>query len=293
MQANAVKRYKRVLEYSNLQFEHYLEAMQEIIDTHLLDIACQTVALEQWRQERGGDPATDDPLELQEAKLDELQQAVVSSKMQDLCQEWAMMHATKSANISSYESIAMETHQERLKLLWKLTAAVFGGLTLIVPMLIMVLHPSLLTVTTTTSVFVLVISVLLVFVMKGSEPKDVVTATVAYAAVLVVFVGASGSCGGTGSTSNASRNSTSTNSMSSGKIGGIVAGSIVGTFLLMIAILASWLLNASRLPGVPIPIPGVENPRRNEEGEVMSLYDISKAKEAERRKRMVRFKVEV
>lgn len=147
--------------------------------------------------------------------------------------------------------------------------AVFGGLALIVPMLIMVLHPGLITVTTTTSVFVLVVSVLLAAVMKDAEPKDVVAAMAAYAAVLVVFVGSggggSGGGGSGGSTSNGSENSSS---MSNGKVGAIVAGSIVGTLLLMIAPLILWIFIAIRIPGLPIPLPGVENPHTSQ----LSIY---------------------
>jgi len=68
--------------------------------------------------------------------------------------------------------------------------ALFGGLALIVPMLIMTLHPGRVTSLTTTSVFVVAVAVILAYYMENAESKDVVSATTAYAAVLVVFIGA-------------------------------------------------------------------------------------------------------
>lgn len=67
--------------------------------------------------------------------------------------------------------------------------AVIGGLWLIVPMLIMTLHPSKLTSLLTTSLFVIAAGLALGWFMDGAEPKDIVSTTAAYAAVLVVFVG--------------------------------------------------------------------------------------------------------
>lgn len=76
-----------------------------------------------------------------------------------------------------------------LKLLARLCMAYFGGLILIAPMLIMRLHPTLLTVVLTTSVFIVVVGIALAVAMTDADPKDVLGATAAYAAVLVVFVG--------------------------------------------------------------------------------------------------------
>jgi VIT1/CCC1 family predicted Fe2+/Mn2+ transporter len=64
-----------------------------------------------------------------------------------------------------------------------------GGFALLVPMLIMTLHSSKVTSLVTTSVFVLAGAVSLAWFMDTAEPKDTIGATVAYAAVLVVFVG--------------------------------------------------------------------------------------------------------
>jgi hypothetical protein len=71
----------------------------------------------------------------------------------------------------------------------RLIMALFGGLALIVPMLIMTLHRSKLTSLLTTSVFVLGLAVVLAWIMDTADPKDIIGATAAYAAVLVVFVG--------------------------------------------------------------------------------------------------------
>ena len=59
-------------------------------------------------------------------------------------------------------------------------------------MLIMVLHKTLVTTLLTTSLFVLAVSLTLALFMQDAERKDIIGATAAYAAVLVVFVGTSG-----------------------------------------------------------------------------------------------------
>jgi len=73
----------------------------------------------------------------------------------------------------------------------RLAMALFGGLALIVPMLIMSLHQSRLTALVTTSVFVIAVGAILAWWMDDAQDKDIVAATAAYAAVLVVFVGVS------------------------------------------------------------------------------------------------------
>ena len=67
--------------------------------------------------------------------------------------------------------------------------ALFGGVVVVVPMLIMALHRTLLTTLLTTSTFVLAVGLILAWSMNGSKPQDILTATAAYAAILVVFVG--------------------------------------------------------------------------------------------------------
>lgn len=74
----------------------------------------------------------------------------------------------------------------------KVLMAVTGGAFLIVPMLIMVLHPSMLTSLITTSVFVFTFGLAISLSPFLDRPFDVLSATAAYAAVLVVFIGTGG-----------------------------------------------------------------------------------------------------
>jgi predicted neutral ceramidase superfamily lipid hydrolase len=73
----------------------------------------------------------------------------------------------------------------------RLFMAAFGGAALIAPMLIMTLHPTKVTNLVMASAFVMVVAVLLAYVMTEATPQDIIGATAAYAAVLVVFVGSS------------------------------------------------------------------------------------------------------
>jgi hypothetical protein len=82
---------------------------------------------------------------------------------------------------------AIDTEEDAF-LKW-LKISLFGGFVLVVLMLIMTLHPTLLTVLLTTSVFVFAVAVIIAVQMKTAEDKDVLGTTAAYAAVLVVFVG--------------------------------------------------------------------------------------------------------
>ncbi|KAF6798249.1 hypothetical protein CSOJ01_12719 [Colletotrichum sojae] len=72
----------------------------------------------------------------------------------------------------------------------RLGAALVGGLSLITPMLIMSLDPSLKKSLITTSVFILVFGFVLAW-RTSMQAGDVLTATATYAAVLVVFTGVS------------------------------------------------------------------------------------------------------
>jgi hypothetical protein len=67
--------------------------------------------------------------------------------------------------------------------------AAFGGFAVIAPMLIMSLHPTRLTQLLTASLFVVSVALILAWLMNDAERKDMIAATAAYAAVLVVFVG--------------------------------------------------------------------------------------------------------
>lgn len=74
----------------------------------------------------------------------------------------------------------------------RIIMAVGGGLALIAPMLIMTLHPTKLTRLLTSSCFIIAVAVALAAFMDTAEPKDIIASTAAYAAVLVIFVGAAG-----------------------------------------------------------------------------------------------------
>ena len=83
-------------------------------------------------------------------------------------------------------------HAKTEAFLGRLAAAVLSGLALIGPMLIMKLAGGLLVQLVVASVCVLLLGGVLSF-LEEMDKKDVVAATAAYAAVLVVFVGTSSS----------------------------------------------------------------------------------------------------
>jgi len=68
--------------------------------------------------------------------------------------------------------------------------ALVGGMALLIPMLIMVLHKDLLTTLLTVSVAIIIFSVLIA-IYSHQTTSEILTLTAAYAAVLVVFVGTS------------------------------------------------------------------------------------------------------
>lgn len=72
----------------------------------------------------------------------------------------------------------------------KVAMAVVGGAFLIAPMLVMVLHPGLVTSLVTTSACVFAFGLVMAIFLKA--PFDVLSATAAYAAVMVVFIGTGG-----------------------------------------------------------------------------------------------------
>ncbi|KAF1953596.1 hypothetical protein CC80DRAFT_537459 [Byssothecium circinans] len=73
---------------------------------------------------------------------------------------------------------------------WKrLVIALFGGITLVGPMLIMELHKDQATALATTSVAVILFAICIA-TFSNARPEIIVSAVAAYAAVLVVFVGA-------------------------------------------------------------------------------------------------------
>ncbi|CZR65048.1 uncharacterized protein PAC_14948 [Phialocephala subalpina] len=73
----------------------------------------------------------------------------------------------------------------------RLWMGIFGGVTLITPMLIMVLHRSLNTSLIVSSISTVLFALALALAARSLRGMDVLAATAAYAAVLVVFVGTS------------------------------------------------------------------------------------------------------
>lgn len=69
--------------------------------------------------------------------------------------------------------------------------ALFGGIALIVPTVIMAKHPSTNFSLVTTAVATVLFALVLAFGARDSTGKDVLAATAAYTAVLVVFIGTS------------------------------------------------------------------------------------------------------
>ncbi|KAB8290705.1 hypothetical protein EYC80_008345 [Monilinia laxa] len=83
-------------------------------------------------------------------------------------------------------------HNERRKGFFdRLGMGIFSEIALVAPMLLMVLHHDLNTSITTASVATILFVLLLAIGGEGLAGKDVLAATAAYAAVLVVFVGTS------------------------------------------------------------------------------------------------------
>ncbi|CAL8577902.1 hypothetical protein XPA_003712 [Xanthoria parietina] len=87
-----------------------------------------------------------------------------------------------------YKSQRRDRVARRLGMRNRLIAAVFGGLSLIVPMLIMAIHPSHVKTLVTSSVAVLLFAVGLAW-KSTAKIETLLATTAAYAAVMVVFVG--------------------------------------------------------------------------------------------------------
>ena len=75
---------------------------------------------------------------------------------------------------------------------FRILVALSGGLSLVIPMLIMSIEPNLTKSLVTTSAFVIAFGVGMATFVPQSEYKDLLASTAAYAAVLVVFVGVNG-----------------------------------------------------------------------------------------------------
>ena len=101
----------------------------------------------------------------------------------------ADLHVPDYRGYGGYSFKQESAEQGTKEFLSRLRMALFGGLSLIVPMLIMKLHATLLTQLVTTSVFILAVGVVLAWYMRDAQKRDILAATATYAAVLVVFVG--------------------------------------------------------------------------------------------------------
>ncbi|KAE9367583.1 hypothetical protein N431DRAFT_416289 [Stipitochalara longipes BDJ] len=110
----------------------------------------------------------------------------ISASLFNELAEFSRTHETAHVDRAQ---LTKSKHRKR-QLLNRMAMSTFGGLTLIVPMLIMVMDPRKVTTVVTTSVFTLTIGLILAVWMDEAESKDMIGATAAYAAVLVVFVGA-------------------------------------------------------------------------------------------------------
>ncbi|TVY83465.1 hypothetical protein LSUE1_G001242 [Lachnellula suecica] len=108
----------------------------------------------------------------------------------------AKIHVAWSLPNLAYHRTICEEHKnassQRKSLIGRMLMATFSGLTLIIPMLIMVLDQARITTLVTTSAFTLAIGLALAWWMDEAHSHDIIMATAGYAAVLVVFVGTSG-----------------------------------------------------------------------------------------------------
>jgi hypothetical protein len=81
--------------------------------------------------------------------------------------------------------------EKRLAFSSRLIMALFGGMALIAPTVIMALYPYRNTCLATTAAATVIFALVLAFGARDSTGKDVLAATAAYTAVLVVFLGSS------------------------------------------------------------------------------------------------------
>jgi len=227
------------------------KALKDIRSLHRWDARLSDLALDTVSRERFEDQLAEYQSRLEDEDFQGWQTVY---EMQIELQERLMVGAGRTAQVfsqvlylfldsgafhagnHSWATASQKRYSELQRRYMKIAMAVFGGMTLLVPMLIMVLHPGILTVLVTTSVSVLTVAVTLAAIVKEADAKDTVLATLAYAAVLVVFVGASGPSSGT----SASDGLTQGSRLSNGKVGGIVVGSIFGTLLLLSTAVGLW-----------------------------------------------------
>ena len=105
-----------------------------------------------------------------------------------------MQYVEKEAGTLGFRELEQKGREQRSQrnaFTQRIVMAMFGGAALIGPMLIMTLHPSRNTSLITVSVATFLFALALAFIARDSAGKNVLAATAAYAAVLVVFVGTS------------------------------------------------------------------------------------------------------
>ena len=129
-----------------------------------------------------------------------------------------------------------ERQREMFRAFWaRFWMALFGGVSLVVPMVIMSLHSTKTTSLATTAVFTFFVAMLLAWFMKTADGKDVIAATAAYAAVLVVFVGtATQPLAKSGGGNDHQSHSDGGSGLSGGAIAGIVIGVLVGILIMLV-----------------------------------------------------------
>jgi hypothetical protein len=225
----------RVFQSSNTLWEKFADGQGE----NLLNLAAEAVAIDQYKgRPKAENASLEDFINQAEMSLRETyQNVIVNTTKIFFTSDPRTREAQKAAEAQAREAekAAEEKEKEeekKAKKAWKryvlrLKMALFGGFALIIPMIIMVLHPTQLTALLTTSIFVLAVAMTLAMTMDEAEAQDVVVATAAYTATLVVFVGAYGS--------NVQRTTGPRgHSLSGGAIAGIVVGCVVGIILLML-----------------------------------------------------------
>lgn len=108
--------------------------------------------------------------------------------------EPALANEFKTARLYNFRELdkSGRLRREKAKAAYeRLSMGAFGGITLIAPMLIMVLHRSLNTSLIVSSASTVLFALALALAARSLRGMDVLAATAAYAAVLVVFVGTS------------------------------------------------------------------------------------------------------
>ena len=101
----------------------------------------------------------------------------------------AIQEVVGNLGFRELDPLGREERSKKTALTERLFMAMFGGVALIAPMLIMTLHPSRNVSLVTTSLATFIFALILAVGATNSAGKDVLAATAAYAAVLVVFVG--------------------------------------------------------------------------------------------------------